>query len=223
MQRKTCDYLLIRHLKPDVAAGICYGRTDLPPAETPDTAWRDLMARCDLPLLASPLQRAARLAEALQGYQSTGAGSGGIARSGVAYSTCWQELDFGLWEGQSWSQIGQQAVEQWQADLPGFCFPDGESAIQMQGRVLAGWRAWLQQERGGLLVCHQGVIRMLLGEVLQIPFAQQLQLQIHYQHGAWLHQSWLEDAQGERVSGSELWQLRGLNLSAKALADAWPG
>lgn len=237
LQRKTCDYLLVRHLKPKVEAGICYGQSDLPAAEVPDSAWQELMAfRSDLPLLSSPLlssplQRARTLADHLSALQSKSSealapiadASALIADASAPISedSRWQEIDFGLWEGQSWANIGQDAIEQWQQNLLDFQFPNGESAYQMQQRVILAWCDWLRQERGGILVSHLGVIRMLLGEVLQIPFQQQLLLQLDYQHCAWLRRTWLEDAQGHRLPDSELWQLKGLNLSPKALLEAW--
>ena len=230
LQRKTCDYLLVRHLKPEVEAGICYGQSDLPAAEAPDPAWQELMAsRSDLPLLSSPLlssplQRARTLADhlsALQRKSSEALAPIGDASALIAEDPRWQEIDFGLWEGQSWADIGQEAIEQWQQNLLDFQFPNGESAYQMQQRVILAWCDWLRQERGGILVSHLGVIRMLLGEVLQIPFQKQLLLQLDYQHSAWLRQTWLEDAQGHRLPDSELWQLRGLNLAPKALLEAW--
>lgn len=230
LQRKTCDYLLVRHLKPEIEAGICYGQSDLSPAEVPDAAWGELMAsRSDLPLLSSPLlssplQRARTLADhlsALQRKSSEALAPIGEASAPIEEDPRWQEIDFGRWEGQSWADIGQEAIEQWQHSLLDFQFPNGESAYQMQQRVILAWCDWLRQERGGILVSHLGVIRMLLGEVLQIPFQQQLLLQLDYQHSAWLRQTWLEDAQGHRLPDSELWQLKGLNLAPKALLEAW--
>lgn len=221
LQRKTCDYLLVRHLKPEVEAGICYGQSDLPAAEVPDPAWQELMAfRSDLPLLSSPLlssplQRARTLADHLSALQRKS--SEAPAPASIAEDHRWQELDFGDWEGLSWQQIGQDNVESWQQNLLGFQFPNGESALQMQQRVLSAWRDWLRQRTGGVLVTHLGVIRMLLGQVLQIPFQQQLMLQIDYQKVVWLQQSWLEDNKGVIQPGSEVWQLKGVNLSADAL------
>ena len=139
------------------------------------------------------------------------------APASIAEDHRWQELDFGDWEGLSWQQIGQDNVESWQQNLLGFQFPNGESALQMQQRVLSAWRDWLRQRTGGVLVTHLGVIRMLLGQVLQIPFQQQLVLQIDYQKVVWLQQSWLEDNKGVIQPGSEVWQLKGVNLSADAL------
>lgn len=219
LQRKTCDYFLVRHLKPEVDVGICYGRSDLPVAEPPDLAWQQLMPLCDVPLLSSPLQRARLLADHLSALQSSHSG----LVSPVEEDCRWQELNFGLWEGRCWADIDQQAIDLWQKDLLDFQFPNGESADQMQQRVLQAWCEWLRRECGGVLVSHLGVIRMLLGAVLQIPFQQQLRLQLDYQHSAWLRQTWLADRQGVKQPESELWQLKGLNLSPLALLKARTG
>ena len=204
-----CDYFLVRHLKPQVASGICYGASDLAADEQPVPVWASFANTCSLPVCSSPLQRAALLADFLAMNQRD-AGD-------VNIDPRWQELDFGDWEGLSWQQIGQDNVESWQQNLLGFQFPNGESALQMQQRVLSAWRDWLRQRTGGVLVTHLGVMRMLLGQVLQIPFQQQLMLQIDYQKAAWLQQSWLEDDKGAIQPGSEIWQLKGVNLSADAL------
>ncbi|OOV86606.1 histidine phosphatase family protein [Oceanospirillum linum] len=213
MITKTCDYLLIRHLKPQVDAGICYGATDLPAEELPSTAWQKLGQRCDLPVISSPLQRASELARYIA--QCRGAGASPYL------DDRWQELNFGHWEGLSWQDIGQHSVERWQQNLLNFSFPEGESASLMQQRVLAAFHDWQRQATGGVLVTHLGVIRMVLGHVLQIPFQQQLVIQVDYQQGAWLRQSWLEDITGEYQEGSALWQLKGLNLSAEVLSASF--
>ncbi len=213
MITKTCDYLLIRHLKPQVDAGICYGATDLPTEERPSNAWQNLGRSCDLPVISSPLQRASELAR----YIICSRG----ADASLYLDDRWQELDFGHWEGLSWQDIGRENVERWQQNLLNFSFPGGESANLMQQRVLAAFHDWQQQATGGILVAHLGVIRILLGYVLQIPFQQQLVIQVDYQKAVWLRKSWLEDIDGGYQEGSSLWQLKGLNLSAEALSASF--
>ncbi|MGF2531421.1 histidine phosphatase family protein, partial [Ralstonia pseudosolanacearum] len=63
------DIILIRHARPAMAAGLCYGRTDLPLDEPmdPDAASiaDKLAAHPPQRLLASPLQRSVLTAQAL--------------------------------------------------------------------------------------------------------------------------------------------------------------
>ena len=64
----TLELYLVRHPKPSVAAGLCYGISDLPVAQDPATCAARL--RPLLPdsarMISSPLQRARLLAFALQ-------------------------------------------------------------------------------------------------------------------------------------------------------------
>jgi len=219
MPLKQCHYFLVRHLKPNVAPGICYGRSDLLADEPPDPCWQRFNP-LPQPILTSPLQRASRLAEHLLEL-SQGLPSSICHYACVEADPCWQELDFGRWEGLPWESISEQSIVQWQQNLLDFTFPEGESARQMQQRVLSGWQRWKQRKTGGILISHLGVIRMLLGDVLAIPFQQQLIVQIDTQHTLWLCQSWMENDQGDQIPESEVWQLKGLNLSPKALLTAW--
>ncbi len=228
----SADYLLIRHLKPQAGSGICYGRLDLPAAEAPDPACDVLAARFfsrypDAQLLSSPLQRAAQLAEYIRQRYSEQSDIKQSSSSDLALDLNWdltlderwQEIDFGRWEGESWNQIVKEEIDAWHQDLNGFSGHGGESAIQMQLRVSDAWDEWQQCNKGGVLICHQGVIRMVLAEVLQLPMAAQLRLEVNYQHGVWLRQSWLQDEQGNKLPDSELWQVKGLNLSCAELAQ----
>ena len=82
------ELYLIRHPRPQVAPGVCYGQTDLglaePAAEVAERL-RPLLP-ADFTLHASPLARARLLAEAL-----------GTPRLDARL----QEIHFGDWEGRS--------------------------------------------------------------------------------------------------------------------------
>ncbi|HEX5392361.1 MAG TPA: alpha-ribazole phosphatase family protein [Rhodocyclaceae bacterium] len=142
---------LVRHPPPAVAAGLCYGQTDLPLADDV-AAWakqlRDETAPV-LPCYTSPLQRCRLLAEALH-------------PAPVADSRL-MEMNFGLWEMQAWSDLSRSALDAWAADPMGFAPPGGESVMQMQARVLAFLRE--RDEEDLLLVTHGGVIKLLWGLV----------------------------------------------------------
>ncbi|WP_323127238.1 alpha-ribazole phosphatase family protein [Marinobacter sp. JSM 1782161] len=88
-----------------------------------------------------------------------------------------QEVHFGDWEGLTAAQIesafGDHLQRFWAnpvANTPG----GGEALPAFYDRVGAGWRQLLDDQRGKrvLLVCHGGVIRMLLARVLGIPLEQ---------------------------------------------------
>lgn len=159
---------LIRHPKPQVAAGICYGSTDLL-AET--AALESQLEECLLmtkPVLvfSSPLQRCLGLAEALaaRGWPQP------VVDPGFA------EMNFGAWEMQPWSQIERHQIDAWAADISAYVPPGGESVQQVAGRALqAIHRQWIahahvldplieghQGESPSVaLICHSGVIQGL--------------------------------------------------------------
>jgi len=209
----SADYLLIRHLKPQAGSGICYGSLDLPAAESPDPACAILAAdffatNPQALLLSSPLQRAAQLAQVMADAVSTD----------LIFDTAWQEIDFGCWEGLNWSNIPKMDIDAWQQDLSGFDAHGGESALKLQQRVLKAWHAWLQQRQGGILISHLGVIRMLMGQILEMPLSSQLRLQLDYQHLIWLRRTWQCQCDTDTCSShckplpqSEVWQVKGVN------------
>lgn len=141
---------LIRHPRPQVRAGICYGQTDLSLAE--DVVISADLLRADLPVdvpcFTSPLQRCRLLAEAL--YEAP------VADARL------MEMHFGQWEMQAWDDIPRDALDAWAADPLGFAPPDGESANALRVRVL-GFLTQYQHLPALVLVTHGGVIKLLAG------------------------------------------------------------
>ena len=161
---------LIRHPRPAVEPGICYGQTDLGLAESPAAVAERL--RPLLPesfdLHASPLARARLLAESL-----------GTPRLDDRL----KEIHFGDWEGRSFADIGS-AIDDWAADPLGFRPPGGESPREMAARVLQ----WLAEhgvsprtvDAAGISACpplpgalvvvaHGGPLRAIAGHLLGMP------------------------------------------------------
>ncbi|MDR1450595.1 MAG: histidine phosphatase family protein [Propionibacteriaceae bacterium] len=150
---------LVRHLEPAGAAGLCYGRLDLP--TTPAVLQRGAAAvkarvgevgLC----LSSPLRRCADLAA-------------------VAFGDCeldarLAELDFGDWEGRRWDDIDRAEFDVWAADCVHRAPPGGESWTALRERAEA-FLADLRErppERAAV-VAHAGVIRACLSLVMGIP------------------------------------------------------
>jgi alpha-ribazole phosphatase len=145
--------LLVRHPRPAVAPGLCYGSTDLPAVEE-DTrrvhaALRAAGLPGALPVHASPLRRCADLARS-------------IATDRVCFDARLAEMDFGEWELRSWDAIGRDAVDAWNADLLHHRPGGGESLLQVARRV-AEFRADLDTSGvpAALVICHAGTIRLL--------------------------------------------------------------
>lgn len=147
---------LIRHPRPEIAAGICYGATDLPVASgMVDAALASLSGQLPrhLPLYSSVLQRARLLAEPLA--QALGCGP-------VRPDARLVEMDFGHWEMQPWDQIARSEIDAWAADLVDYRPGDGETVRQVAQRVLA-FQADLRATgcQQAIVVCHAGTIRLL--------------------------------------------------------------
>ena len=147
---------LIRHPRPDVPPGVCYGQIDVGLAESPaDVAAR---LRPHLPdrfvLHSSPLQRAQKLAAEL-----------GTPTLDVRL----KEVSFGAWEGQTFEAIGD-AIDDWSKDPMNFRPPDGETPREMSTRVREWMADALDPEHDAhVVVAHGGPLRVIAGHLLALP------------------------------------------------------
>ena len=156
---------LIRHPKPLVAPGICYGRLDIS-AENFAAVADDLRAilPSGLPVWSSPLQRCRKLAELLN--------------PNLVVDERLMEMDFGAWEGRSWDDIPRPELDAWAADVAGYAPPGGESPLALQQRALDFVAALKVQE--AVIVTHAGVIRTLLAHWQGLPPARWTELVFGY-------------------------------------------
>lgn len=141
---------LIRHPMPEVAAGTCYGRTDLALAADPLACAQELrpLLPAAAPLYSSPLERCRRLAELLHPAPRLDARL--------------RELDFGEWEMQAWDAIDRSALDAWAADPLHFAPPGGEAVADLRARV----RDFLDElVEDAILVAHAGVMKLCAAEL----------------------------------------------------------
>ena len=145
--------LLVRHPRPDIEAGLCYGRTDVA-ASSEETrqvhaALREAGLPGSMPVYASPLRRCASLAKLLAGER-------------VRFDARLAEMDFGAWEMRNWEAIGRAEVDAWNADLLHHRPGGGESLLQV-ARRMAAFRDSLHAsgEHEALVICHAGTMRLL--------------------------------------------------------------
>ena len=142
--------ILVRHAKPLVAAGLCYGASDMPAdmQATADAA-RELAKHLPIRFVAivSPLQRCRQLADALQALRPDGT---------FTVDARLAEMDFGVWEGVAWDHIPREAVEAWTADFAHHRFGGKESVHEVLNRVAAVWDA---MPLASLWITHAGVVR----------------------------------------------------------------
>lgn len=151
---------LIRHPKPEVAPGVCYGSSDLTVlAQEQAAALAALLPQLQAlppvtPIFSSPLMRCATLAQQLA-----------LARGSVAphYDGRLMEMDFGCWEMRSWDAIAREEINAWAADPTSYRPGGGESVLQAAARVYA-FHADLARLpfECAIVVCHAGIIRLSL-------------------------------------------------------------
>lgn len=144
--------ILLRHTRPDMPDGLCYGRTDLPlPESFPADAGR---AIAGLPQVShvrsSPLGRCLRLAEAVARARNLD----------LTVEADLIEMDFGSWENRAWSTLPRDELDAWAADFTGARPHGGENVMALAERVrglldAAGPRRTPPE----LWVTHSGVVR----------------------------------------------------------------
>lgn len=147
---------LIRHPRPAVAPGICYGSTDLGLAGDPAAdaaALRGLLPApsSGVPLYSSPLARCRLLAQALHPAP--------ILDARI------REIDFGDWEMRAWDDLDRAAIDAWAADPDGFAPPGGEAVAALRARVLDFLATLPGAAAGAVLVAHAGVIKVCAAEL----------------------------------------------------------
>ena len=147
--------ILVRHTRPELAPGICYGASDVAAARGIE-AEADRLAALLAPatrVVASPLRRCLPLAEGLAAR--LGAPLGLDAR--------WREMDFGAWEGRPWDLIARNEIDAWDADFMQARPHGGESVAMLAARTAEALAA--ARAAGGrvVVVTHAGPIRAALG------------------------------------------------------------
>jgi alpha-ribazole phosphatase len=157
--------IFIRHPRPDIAPGICYGRLDVdihPEGHGQIDAVAETLAPVTQ-IVSSPALRCRRLAETI------------ATRNGLApgFDERLWEMNMGEWEGLAWSDIPRSASQPWIRDPFNLPCPGGENFRQVQERVLEAL-AGLGEEC--IIVCHAGPIRAVqmawLGLSFREAFAQ---------------------------------------------------
>ena len=146
--------ILVRHTRPAVPTGVCYGITDLDLAPTFDDEAAAIVAtlpRADR-LVSSPLQRCRRLAERI-----------GAARGLLpVFDDRLREFDFGTWEGVRWESIPRMELDAWAADFFHARPHGGESVQMLHERAAAAIADYRRSGGSHVVVTHAGVIKAAL-------------------------------------------------------------
>jgi alpha-ribazole phosphatase len=152
--------LLIRHPKPEIASGICYGSSDIPAqseALSAAFAWLDPYLPEAAEIIASPLSRCAQLAAQLCLH----------GRRTLKLDARLAERCCGAWELQSWDCIPRAEIDAWATNFMDYAAPGAESVRQLQTRVLAAWESFQAQTESQtrVLLTHAGPIQVLLAHL----------------------------------------------------------
>ena len=161
--------VLVRHGETEGNSSVRYcGVTDVALSDEGRNQIREARRRLgrqviDL-VVASPLRRSWEAAQILFGDAP------------IVLDRDFREVDFGRWEGLTAEEIRARdpiLYEDWQAHVPGFEYPEGETRQHFRDRISRG----LQRiaERGvtnALIVAHKGVIRAVAEELLGEPLVE---------------------------------------------------
>lgn len=146
---------LLRHTKPDIPKGICYGQTDIELLSSFDTEKEDVQSLLSSTkygtVYSSPLKRCVSLARFLTSDNDK-----------LILDDRLKELNFGTWEMKPWKEIEQTPeAAKWFDDYLNVPAHGGESYLQLLERV----RLFIEDLKENqskdpvLIVTHQGVIR----------------------------------------------------------------
>ena len=165
--------LAARHPRPRVTGRVCYGRTDVPLAESPEAGAAALLRDAGEPverIVASPSSRALLVARAV------------AATTGAPLHTDDRllEMDFGTWENRPWSALPRAEIDAWAADPLRYRPGGAESVEQMLTRVRRAWTGIASSADTTLVVTHAGPIRCLLHLVRGVPILEAIAAGIPY-------------------------------------------
>jgi alpha-ribazole phosphatase len=144
---------LVRHAKPLVEQGVCYGALDVAADATATREAAGALAAAlphSVTVHASPLQRCEQLALVLRGL-----------RPDLAYWTDARlaEMDFGAWEGRRWDAIARSELDAWTDAFATWRCGGGECVQDFMARVAAAWDDACVQDPPTVWITHAGVIR----------------------------------------------------------------
>jgi len=146
---------LIRHTRPAVAKGICYGQTDLDVVESfheEAAVIKNCLPGDIQKVYSSPLRRCRLLAEHLFPQP-------------IHFYDDLMELHCGSWEMQHWDEIPKPELQPWMNDFVGVKVPGGESYLDLFNRTVKRFEKIRSEPVPAAIVAHGGVIRSILSHI----------------------------------------------------------
>ncbi|MFZ6820325.1 histidine phosphatase family protein [Undibacterium sp. Ji22W] len=164
----TSKLWLVRHARPEVNEGICYGQTDLAAeghanhlAAIHLAEALNIQSNTRFLVYTSGLLRTRQLAHALQDL---------VPDLNIQQDLRLKEMHFGRWEMQAWSDIPKEQIDAWIDDFAQHRFGGIESCQDVLTRVIAAYQDMLTVLRFSaqydkqcqiIWITHAGVIRAL--------------------------------------------------------------
>jgi alpha-ribazole phosphatase len=166
------EVYLIRHTKPLIEKGICYGQSDVPLVEPFEndaiTLTKHLPEKVDA-VYTSPLSRCFKLAQLL-------GTTGDITKDARL-----MEMNFGDWELKNWDVIDQSVLNTWMQDFVNVKVPAGENFVELHARVSSFMDELMKKQyKSVAVVAHAGTIRSIVSKILEIPLKNAFKLPVDY-------------------------------------------
>ncbi len=126
-------------------------------------------------IYASPMRRAQQTLAPLADHAPTQP----VSKNGL------REVDFGDWTGLNWEEVMARFnvhASAWLHEMERAAIPNGESAVALRARVEPCLREILHTQAGksAAIVCHGGVVRMMLAILLELPLPKLASFEIDY-------------------------------------------
>lgn len=162
---------LIRHTKPDVEQGICYGWTDLDTNCSFEKELEIIKEKTgdlsEYKFTSSPLLRCKKLAERL------------AENNDISYDNRIKELNFGEWEGLKWDDIKADKIKYWCDDYINNRVPGGESFQDLLDRVSSFWEE-IDMSENHVIIAHDGVLRAITYLILKMEKDNIFRIELEY-------------------------------------------
>jgi alpha-ribazole phosphatase len=177
---------LVRHTKPDIPKGICYGQSDIGVfasfqeeaaiTKAKICSFENVAHLNTIPIVSSPLQRCFLLAKELHNQET-------MFEQNMRTDDRFKEMNFGDWEMQEWSAIDEFVMSAWMRDYVNIRATNGESFREVVQRSNEAFRELAEADskhKSIILVAHSGVIRAILAHHLEMPLHKAFSLEIDY-------------------------------------------
>jgi alpha-ribazole phosphatase len=161
-------YILIRHPKPIIDSGVCYGQSDLDIClnDIPEIQESLTHLKLSNPVIySSPLKRCLKVANALY--------------ANPIVDERLKEIDFNEWEMKSWDEINRDEIDNWSNSLRSYAPGNGESYEDLIIRV-SSFIDDTKSDRPLVILTHAGVIRAFMEIIENIPIEDSLKEKIEY-------------------------------------------